>query len=179
VKGMILDYHANTNYSVVDPQLIDELYRRHYREKVTGQERLRFLNVSRIADAVEVNGRIELAVESMIDGSREVLTTDLLVYATGYRPGDPCRLLGDLAGACHRDAAGRLEVGRDYRIATDDTITAGVYVQGATEHSHGLSSTLLSNTAIRAGEIVASIDARRQAPPRDLAPARAHRPACR
>ncbi|MGH4009702.1 MAG: lysine N(6)-hydroxylase/L-ornithine N(5)-oxygenase family protein [Pseudonocardiaceae bacterium] len=176
VKKMILGYHSNTNYSVVDPQLIDELYRRHYREKVTGQERLRFLNVSRIADAVEVGGRIELAVESMIDSSREVLTTDLVVYATGYRPGDPCRLLGDLTGACLRDAAGRLEIRCDYRIVTDDTITAGVYVQGATEHSHGLSSTLLSNTAVRAGEIVASIDARREAPARDLAPARATAP---
>ncbi len=178
VKKMILNYHANTNYSVVDPQLIDKLYRRHYREKVTGQERLRFLNVSRIADAVEVNGRIELAVESMIDNSREVLTTDLVVYATGYRPADPCRLLGDLGGACRRDAAGRLEICRDHRIATDDTITAGVYVQGATEHSHGLSSTLLSNTAVRAGEIVASIDAGREAPARDLATTRAHRSAC-
>ncbi|MDQ3761414.1 MAG: lysine N(6)-hydroxylase/L-ornithine N(5)-oxygenase family protein [Actinomycetota bacterium] len=176
VKDMMVGYHANTNYSVVDPQLIEELYRRHYREKVTGRERLRFHNVSRIADAVEVDGRIELAVESMIDGSREVLTTDLLVYATGYRPDDPCRLLGDLARACHRDAAGRLEIGRDYRIATDDTITAGIYVQGATEHSHGLSSTLLSNIAVRAGEIVASLDARRDAPAHDLAPARAHRP---
>jgi L-ornithine N5-oxygenase len=178
VKKMILGYHANTNYSVVDPQLIDELYRRHYREKVTGRERLRFLNVSRIADAVEVNGRIELAVESMIDSSREVLTTDLVVYATGYRPSDPCHLLGGLAAACHRDPTGRLEIRRDYRIATDDTFAAGVYVQGATEHSHGLSSTLLSNTAVRAGEIVASIEASREAPARDLATTRARRRAC-
>jgi L-ornithine N5-oxygenase len=112
----------------------------------------------------------------MIDSSREVLTTDLVVYATGYRPGDPCRLLSGLAGACHRDAAGRLEIRRDYRIATDNTITAGVYVQGATEHSHGLSSTLLSNTAVRAGEIVASIEAGREIPARGLATARVHRP---
>ena len=176
VKDMILDYHANTNYSVVDPQLIDELYRRHYREKVSGRERLRFHKVSRIADAVEVNGRIELAVESMLDSSREVLTTDLVVYATGYRTGDPCHLLGDLAGACCRGTNGQLEISRDYRIITDDAITAGIYVQGATEHSHGLSSTLLSNIAVRAGEIVASIDARREAPARDLAPARAIAP---
>jgi L-ornithine N5-oxygenase len=30
-------------------------------------------------------------------------------------------------------------------------------VQGATEHSHGLGSTLLSNAAVRAGEIVESV----------------------
>jgi L-ornithine N5-oxygenase len=29
VKEMLLGYHANTNYSVVDPELIDGPYRRH------------------------------------------------------------------------------------------------------------------------------------------------------
>ncbi len=35
-KDLILGYHANTNYSMVDPELIESLYRRHYQEKVTG-----------------------------------------------------------------------------------------------------------------------------------------------
>jgi L-ornithine N5-monooxygenase len=163
-KNMILEYHANTNYSVVDSQLIDELYRRHYREKVTGQERLRFLNVSKVADAVEVDDRVELAVESLIDGSREVLTCDAVVYATGYRPIDPLHLLGDLGRACRRDDVGRLDVGRDYRVHTSPNFTAGIYVQGATEHTHGLSATLLSNVAVRAGEIVGSLLTLRAAP---------------
>jgi L-ornithine N5-oxygenase len=160
VKSQMLGYHANTNYSVVDPELIDELYRRHYRERVAGKERLRFLNVTRIADVVETDDRVELAVESLIDGAREVLTSDLVVFATGYRPGDPSSLLGDLAAACHRDAAGRLGVRRDYRVATDPEVTAGIYLQGPTEHTHGISSTLLSNVAVRSGEIVASIATR-------------------
>ena len=50
-----------------------------------------------------------------------------------------------------------MEVGRDYRVSTGPEITAGVYVQGPTEHTHGLSSTLLSNVSVRAGEIAASI----------------------
>ncbi|MEU8074781.1 hypothetical protein AB0B31_04970 [Catellatospora citrea] len=33
----------------------------------------------------------------------------------------------------------------------------GIYVQGPTEHTHGISSTLLSNTAVRAGEIARSL----------------------
>ena len=86
-----------------------------------------------------------------------MLTADLVVHATGYRPDDPAALLGELAGRCHRDDAGRLVVHRDYRVATADGLTAGIYVQGATEHSHGLGSTLLSNVAVRAGEISRSI----------------------
>lgn len=160
VKQMILGYHANTNYSVVDPDLIESLYRRHYHEKVSGRERLRFLNVSRVADVVMAGDHVKLAVESMLDGGHEVLTADLVVYATGYRPSDPCDLLGDVATRSLRDDTGRLAIGRDYRLATDPELRAGIYVQGATEHTHGLSSTLLSNIAVRSGEIVRSVMSR-------------------
>lgn len=157
VKELILSYHANTNYSVVDPELIESLYRRHYQEKVSGRERLRFLNVSKIAEAMEVGDRVELAVESMIDGRRDVLACDAVVYATGYRSTDPLQLLGDLGHACQRVGGGRLDVRRDSRVQTSPDITAGIYVQGATEHTHGLSATLLSNVAVRSGEIVESL----------------------
>jgi L-ornithine N5-oxygenase len=40
---------------------------------------------------------------------------------------------------------------------TSCDVEAGIFLQGATEHVHGISSGLLSNTAIRAGEIVASV----------------------
>ncbi len=163
VKEMILGYHANTNYSVVDPELINDLYRRHYHEKVAGRERLRFCNVSRVADVVDLGDRVELAVESLIDGSREVIGADVIVYATGYRSSEPTWLLGGgLSEACGRDTAGKLDVRRDYRVRvgalTDGTsVHAGVYVQGPTEHTHGISSTLLSNVAVRAGEITESL----------------------
>ncbi|MFP5020243.1 lysine N(6)-hydroxylase/L-ornithine N(5)-oxygenase family protein [Pseudonocardia phyllosphaerae] len=162
-KEMILGYHANTNYSVVDPELIEGLYRQHYHERVAGTERLKFRNVSRVADVVDVGDRVELAVESLIDGSREVITADAVVYATGYHPKDPLSLLGGgLPEACGRDSEGRLDIRRDYRIGTtamaDGTpVTAGLYVQGPTEHTHGITSTLLSNIAVRSGEVVSSI----------------------
>ncbi|WFG45610.1 lysine N(6)-hydroxylase/L-ornithine N(5)-oxygenase family protein [Pseudonocardia alni] len=163
VKDRIFGYHANTNYSVVDPELIEGLYRTHYHERVAGTERLRFRNVSRVADVVDVGDRVELAVESLIDGSREVITADAVVYATGYRPADPLWLLsGGLDEACARDARGRLDVHRDYRLGTtalaDGTaVRAGFYLQGPTEHTHGITSTLLSNIAVRSGEVVASL----------------------
>jgi len=48
-------------------------------------------------------------------------------------------------------------VQRDYRVATRCAMRAGIYLQGATEHTHGVGSTLLSNTAARAGEILDSL----------------------
>ncbi|MFG2000825.1 lysine N(6)-hydroxylase/L-ornithine N(5)-oxygenase family protein [Spirillospora sp. NPDC048911] len=157
VKGMLRDYHASTNYSVVDLDLIDELYRRHYQEKVQGIERLRIMNASRLLEVAKTPDGLRATVEFLPTAERTVLDADLLVYATGYRPGDPLTLLGEAGEYCHRLPDGALRINRDYRVATTDNVRCGIYVQGATEHTHGITSTLLSNTAVRAGEIVESI----------------------
>ena len=94
---------------------------------------------------------------------RTRLPVDFVVYATGYAPPDPLATLGAASRCCRRDHAGRVRVGRDYRVATADDVACGIYLQGGTEHSHGLSSSLLSNVAVRAGEVLASI----QHPPAD------------
>jgi L-ornithine N5-oxygenase len=163
VKSMLLGYHANTNYSVVDTDLIETLYRRVYREKVLGSQRLRLLNVSRLTAAEEIGGRVAVTVESMLTGARTVLDADVLVCATGYAPADPFPMLGEVAGRCHYDEQGRAVVERDYRIRTDASVHAGIYLQGGTEHTHGISSSLLSNTAVRSAEILESVCDRRHA----------------
>jgi L-ornithine N5-monooxygenase len=158
VKQRILDYHANTNYSVVDLDLIEELYRRVYQEKVLGTQRLRLFNVSRVVETVETGEGVRATVEALTTHEKTVLDCDVLVYATGYRPIDPLALLGDLATRCHRDETGRPAVARDYRVETDPELHAGLYLQGSiVEHSHGLSQSLLSNAAVRAGQILDSI----------------------
>ncbi|MFJ7775988.1 lysine N(6)-hydroxylase/L-ornithine N(5)-oxygenase family protein [Streptomyces yangpuensis] len=157
VKRRLMDYHGNTNYSVVDIDLIDDLYRQMYQEKVLGTERLRFLNVSRLTDVRETVGGVRTTVQSLVTGEETRLDADVVVFATGYRPADPLGLLGDVAERCLRDDAGRVRVQRDYRIATDPALRCGIYVQGGTEHTHGITSSLLSNTAVRVGEILDSL----------------------
>ncbi|SMC88046.1 lysine N(6)-hydroxylase/L-ornithine N(5)-oxygenase family protein [Lentzea albidocapillata] len=154
VKRRLMGYHANTNYGVVDGDLIEELYRRVYREKVVGRQRLLLHNTSKLTD-VTTDGKC--VVESLADGGRLPIDADVIVYATGYRPANPLRLLGDLAGHCERDDIGRLKVTRDYRVVTDDGLRGGIYLQGGTEHTHGITSSLLSNTAVRVGEILDSV----------------------
>ena len=164
VKEMILDYHSNTNYSVVDTDLIEELYRRTYQEKVLGTPRLRLFNVSRVIETVETDDGVRTTVESLTTHEKTVLDCDIVVYATGYRPADPLRLLGGLSARCRRDDRGRPVIARDYRVCTDDDLRAGLYLQGSTEHTHGISSSLLSTTAVRTGQILQSITTRRTTP---------------
>ncbi|RKS05939.1 L-ornithine N5-oxygenase [Nocardiopsis sp. Huas11] len=162
VKRMIMGYHANTNYSVADLDLIEDLYRRTYQEKVLGVERLRWFNTSRAVEADDTGSGVRVVVESMTTGKRTDLDADVLVYATGYRPSDPLALLGTGAERFHTDDQGRPMVERDFRVTSDAAVRAGVYLQGgATEHTHGITSSLLSNNAVRSGEILDSILQRR------------------
>jgi L-ornithine N5-oxygenase len=164
VKRQLMGYHANTNYSVVDIDLIDDLYRRMYQEKVLGRQRLRMLNMSRLTHLADGPDRVVAGIRSLVTGETTTLTADVVVCATGYHQADPYAILGELGDLCRRDEQGRPRVERDYRAMTDPRLRVGVYLQGGTEHSHGLSSALLSNTAIRVGEILDSIVTRRTAP---------------
>ena len=74
VKEMLLTYHRNTNYSVVDRELIHELYRRHYQETVAGETRLHF--------ALESAQVGEWDLNLADDSSRRSLRHD---QAFGYR----------------------------------------------------------------------------------------------
>jgi len=153
---MLTAYHRNTNYSVVDAELIDSLYRRVYMEKVLGRRRLRVLHASRVVDLEETADGVLAVVEYLPDGSLTRLDADVIVYATGHRPADPLRVLGRTGRLCRRDGTGRLAIGRDHRLDLTIPSRAGLFVTGASDHAHGLSSTLLSNVAVRAGELLES-----------------------
>ncbi|NMO90462.1 lysine N(6)-hydroxylase/L-ornithine N(5)-oxygenase family protein [Actinomycetospora sp. TBRC 11914] len=162
VREMLLGYHANTNYSAVDGELITELFRRLYAEKVAGDQRLHVHRASRptklhVPDDGPrpdwAHAGVELDVEFLPTGEATTLDVDAVVYATGYRPVDPTGLLGEVGAWCRRGTDGELLVERDYRLATADPLDVPIFLQGPTEHTHGISSTLLSNVAVRAGEI--------------------------
>ncbi|CAL9324582.1 lysine N(6)-hydroxylase/L-ornithine N(5)-oxygenase family protein [Streptomyces sp. SudanB66_2053] len=161
IRGMLMDYHRNTNYGVVDLELIEELYRRSYQEKVRGEQRLRILGVSRIEKCDESHDGVVVHVRNLATDKLEQIDADALIYATGYNEPDPGQLLSGLDVACLRDEYGRLRVRRDYRVETDERLAAAVYLQGGTEHTHGITGNLLSIAAVRAGEICASLVARR------------------
>ena len=163
VKAQLMAYHRNTNYAVVDLDLIEDLYRREYQEKVRGERRLRMVNASRVLGVSEDPDRAQVTVHHLMDDSITRLDADAVVFATGYVPADVHPILGELAPHCERDARGCPIVERDYRVRTSDAVHCGIYLQGGTEHSHGITSSLLSNVAVRAGEILTSVLARRGA----------------
>ncbi|MFF0814750.1 lysine N(6)-hydroxylase/L-ornithine N(5)-oxygenase family protein [Rhodococcus sp. NPDC003318] len=158
-RERLLSMHKGTNYSVVDIELINELYTIEYQEIVRGRRRLFMRKASDIAKVVDGPDGIEVSVRSNLDGLTDILTCDAMVLATGFTPTPLREILGDLAPA--GDVV--TEVERDYRLPTAPNVRAGIYLQGGTEKTHGLTASLLSNVAVRAGEILGSIVVRRSA----------------
>jgi len=157
VKEALLDYHRNSNDSVVDGELIDQLYRLAYEEGVQERQRLRLLNISTVSDVREGVDVAHVTVKSRATEEQTVLDADGVVYATGYAPPDPRMLLSGLDDYLLCDTSGRLRVRDDYRIETAPEVRAGIFLQGGLEHLDGLSSNLLSNVALRAERIRTSL----------------------
>jgi L-ornithine N5-oxygenase len=159
VKDLMHGYHANTNYSVVDTDLIASLHRRAYQELITGEHRLIMRNLSRVTAVRDTGSAVDVDIDYFPDNQVTTVRADRLIYATGYRPRSPLSMLGEVSSYCKVDPNHAVRLERDHRIVTSERMRCGLYVQGAEEASHGLSSTLLSTIASRAGEIACSLAA--------------------
>lgn len=158
VKQDFHRYHSNSNYSVVDRDLIDELHERIYEESVTSNRRLEVLEMTEVIGVRDEGpGLVQLGVRSRIRGVPTQLEADVVVFATGYEPMGVASVLGEAAPLCVRDGMGNVVVQRDFGIRLVDESDVRIYLQGGTEHTHGITSSLLSTAATRAGGIAMSL----------------------
>lgn len=149
VRAELMTRHATTNYGCVDLELINELFAVEYQEKVTGRRRLVMRPATAVVSAAPSDTGVRVDLHDRLAGVTDTADYTAVVCATGFRS---IGVSDVLAG--WDVAPERLGVGRDYRLTVDGEPIAGLYVQGATETTHGLGSTLLSNVAVRSGEIL-------------------------
>ncbi|MFC6339903.1 SidA/IucD/PvdA family monooxygenase [Pseudomonas sp. CCM 7891] len=150
-ERLVNEYH-NTNYSVVDLDLIERIYGIFYRQKVSGIARHAFRTLTTVEKAGASALGVELTLRNNATGETSLNHYDAVVLATGYERQMHRQLLAPL-----QEYLGDFDVSRDYRVATDERCKAGIYMQGFSQASHGLSDTLLSILPIRADEIAASL----------------------
>lgn len=150
-ERLVNEYH-NTNYSVVDIDLIERIYGIFYRQKVSGIARHAFRTLTTVEKATATDAGVELAVRNNATGELTVRRYDAVVLATGYERQMHRTLLEPLARYL-----GDFEVDRNYKLITDERCKAAIYMQGFCQASHGLSDTLLSILPVRADEIAGSL----------------------
>ncbi|ACE83718.1 lysine N(6)-hydroxylase/L-ornithine N(5)-oxygenase family protein [Cellvibrio japonicus] len=147
----IKEYH-NTNYAVVDVDLIERIYAIFYRQKVEGNMRHRYCRLRNIEGAEANREGIWLNLLDKSNGEFSRERYDAVILATGYERKQHRHLLAQLDRYL-----GDYSVGRDYRIQTDPRCKPAIYMQGFCESTHGLSDTLLSVLPYRSEEIAVSL----------------------
>lgn len=163
-RAQLLREMHRSNYAGLAPATLDTLYRQMYLEGLTGTERLRMITMAEVVDArhdggegKDGDGDVVLTLVDRKTGRRREVRCDTVLLGTGFVPQMP-RIVQDLA-----ESVGLAEatVDRAYRMCMPDTVTAGCYLQGVNESTHGIADSLLSVLAARSGEIVADLLARR------------------
>lgn len=151
-RDMIVRNFRNTNYAVVDPDLLDQLYRIMYQHKVDGLARIALRPRCELTNVAASPGGIEIAMKDDFTGGHQHQVYDAVVLATGYERSSRHSFLEALAPYIQN-----FTVDREYRLATVPAFKPQIHLQGYSETSHGLSDTLLSVVAVRSQEIADSL----------------------
>lgn len=151
-REAIVSNFRNTNYAVIDPDLLDQLYRLLYQQRVMGRPGLSLLPRSEIVMAVAGPSGVELEVADKNDGTSRRSTYDAVVLATGYSRSVSPAFLEPIRRYIEGAA-----LDRNYRLVTTPAFRPQVHLQGYSETSHGLSDTLISVLPMRAQEIANSL----------------------
>ena len=159
-RRMVLEQCRDVNYAVVDLALIRRIYKCLYQEKVLGRDRARIRTFLKLEEILETGDAVIARFRDLMHDETVTLEADGMVLCTGYTWRKEHPLLDRLAPWLGQAGEGGYKVGRDYRVAADPALEAGVFLQGFAEGTHGASETVLSLLPIRAGDIVKSLLAR-------------------
>ncbi|MEV7970801.1 SidA/IucD/PvdA family monooxygenase [Sphaerisporangium sp. NPDC088356] len=156
-REQILKEMHITNYSGLNPATLDKLYNALYLDRLTGKGRLRVVTMHDVTSAREDSDEVILELTDRRTGEVEELRCDLVLLGTGFVRSMPSLVRG-LADALGLE---RVTVNRTYKLDIPGPATAGCYLQGVNEATHGIADSLLSMQAVRAGEITDDILAAR------------------
>ncbi|ESP99115.1 lysine/ornithine N-monooxygenase [Streptomyces sp. GBA 94-10 4N24] len=159
-RSQVLREMHVTNYAGLAPAMLETLYREMYQERLRGTERLRMRTLTDVAAARMDGDEVVLTTVDRKSGDREEMRCDLVLLGTGFVRDMPA-MVRDLAAAT---GAGQATVDRAYRMVLPESYTAGCYLQGVNEATHGIADSLLSVLASRSQDIVTDLLARRGLP---------------
>lgn len=170
-RERLLFEHRTTNYAVADIDVIESLYQMWYQDKVAQRSRFDLRRCAKLVAVDETGNGVSIRLKDLSSDTEQLVSADYLVCATGFRPRSPLSIMApELADKLCTDDTGMPELDRAYRIKMRDGSVSSCFSIGTSEATHGLSATLISNMAVRSGELAQSLkDQTQKARPRLMA----------
>ena len=147
-RAAFLEAFHHTNYAAIDVDLLHAMNRRLYEDRFLHPDRLHLRMRHEVSAVVPRADHVELVLTDLNTGRQYQQAHDAVILATGYERSLHQKLLGEI-----RPYITDFSVDRHYRLKSVREFEPIVFVLGSNEATHGLSDTLLSVAAIRAGQI--------------------------
>jgi L-ornithine N5-oxygenase len=154
-----------TNYSGVEPELLDDLYAERYRNRLDGRDRTSLVTMTELVGACESADGPVLELRDRAGGQLSRLPCDVVFVGTGFSRGMPPlvrQLMAELG-------LSEPTVSRRYRVLLDEPTRATCHLHGLNEDTHGVGDSLFSVMADRTAATVQDLLADRG--PDDAGPA--------
>ncbi|WBW72375.1 ornithine N5 monooxygenase [Schizosaccharomyces osmophilus] len=144
-----------TNYGVVKEELLEDMYREQYMQKLKyGKACHNFLNATYVDSVEQKQDHILVTLASKLDGIEKKITQkfDVIYLATGYNHASYETILSPIFPHSHD-----IRIAENYLVENTPSKNSRLFVIGISTYQHGIGETLLSWTAIRAGELASQI----------------------
>lgn len=174
VKARIDRDVYRTNYGAADMDVLQELYRQIYYDRMHGKEQISLHRMTELIGAEETSGGVTLTWRKHETGETLRDSFDGVILATGFRNIGPSdrdvripRIMAGLQDVLDLDADGCIQVDRNYRARIKPAFAAAgsVVLNGLCETTHGMgdagSVSLLSKRAQTIGAALLEADAAR------------------
>ncbi len=151
-----------TNYSSVDADVSRTLYWRLYEDEVQGVHRIRVIKRSEAVAVTREGGSYRLDLRDVYKHDHQSVAVDTVVLGTGFVEDQVPDCIAPLAPYLDRDGDGDVVISRDYEVRVVPSFTAGLFINGLTERTHGISDAAsFSMMALKAQRTLERLEQRR------------------
>jgi L-ornithine N5-oxygenase len=152
-RKRLLEKYIDTNYSVADLDIIQEIYREEYERGIGNSTPRHGIKKFQKLHSIEKDGSgLRVTLKSTLTDEFIQLSVDAVICATGYSRANNAKLLKNIEPYM-LDPSGSAQLTRGYALKTTETFKPSIFIQGMSESSHGISDTLLSVISARSAEI--------------------------
>ena len=156
-RSMLLSTLDESNYSAADAELLAELAKVVYADKVQGRRRLDLRSFCELREVEEMSSMVRATCWSQSNNRTDTVDVDGLCLATGFSDAGLKTALKGVDGYLKRSESDDYRITREFRIETEESFLPRIYLQGYARNYHGCTEGTISDLPHRAHRIMESV----------------------